>query len=107
MWQLQIYHGDALLKMKEWKRAEAVYRDALQSRKHFVKVESGDQCEMDAKIKLHTCYVSMGQINQAINILQSISSKNRTAKINMALGRLYHQNGMDKVSTIIIIIHFK
>ena len=88
--------------MKEWKRAEAVFRDALQSRKHFVKVESGDQCEIDAKFKLHTCYVSMGQINQAINILQSISSKNRTAKINMALGRLYHQNGMDKVSKIII-----
>jgi len=103
VWQLQIYHGDALLEMREWRRAEAVYREALQAKKHYMKLkqlegvgESGSSIEVDVKYKLHKCYVAMGQPNQAINILQSIVAKNRTARVSMALGRLYHQNGMER-----------
>jgi len=103
VWQLQVYHGDALLEMKEWRRAEAVYREALQAKKHYMKVkqlegvgEAGNSSEVEVKFKLHKCYVAMGQPNQAINILQSIVAKNRTARVSMALGRLYHQNGMER-----------
>jgi len=103
VWQLQVYHGDALLEMREWRRAEAVYREALQAKKHYLKVkqlegvgETGCSSEVDVKYKLHKCYVAMGQPTQAINILQSIVAKNRTARVSMALGRLYHQNGMER-----------
>ena len=52
---------------------------------------------MDIKYKLHLCYVGMGQSNnQAINILQSIVTKNRTAKVNMALAKLYHAANMER-----------
>jgi len=105
-WELQVCHGDSLLELKEWRRAEIVFREALQTRKHYMKVkqmESGGgvevgcvNSEVDIKYKMHQCYVAMGQPNQAINILQSIISKNRTAKVSMALGRLYHQNGMER-----------
>jgi anaphase-promoting complex subunit 7 len=33
---------------------------------------------------------------QAVIILQSIPSKQRSPKISMALGKLYHQNGMER-----------
>ena len=52
----------------------------------------------EVKYKLHKCYVDMGQPNQAINILQSIVAKNRTGRVSMALGRLYHQNGMERLA---------
>ena len=56
VWQLQVYHGDALLEMREWRRAEAVYREALQAKKHYLKVkqlegvgETGCSSEVDVK----------------------------------------------------------
>ena len=33
---------------------------------------------------------------KAVNILQSIPAKQRSAKISLALGKLYHQNGMER-----------
>jgi len=102
VWQLQVYHGDSLLELKEWRRAESVYREALQTRKHYLKVkqvesvEGGGSNEVEVKYKLHKCYVAMGQPNQAINILQSIVAKNRSPMVSMALGRLYHQAGMER-----------
>jgi len=104
VWQMQVYHGDSLLELKEWRRAEAVYREALQARKHYLKVkqvemvgvEGGNASEVEVKFKLHQCYVAMGQPNQAVNILQSVIAKNRTARVSMALGKLYHQAGMER-----------
>jgi len=106
--QLHIYQGDALLDMKEWRRAESEYLAAQQVRKQLVKsraLRSPDAsspeatvptCEVDVKFKLHQCYVALGQPNQAVNILQSIVAKQRTAKVSMALGKLYQQIGMER-----------
>nr|CAD7449488.1 unnamed protein product [Timema bartmani]CAD7460693.1 unnamed protein product [Timema tahoe] len=52
--------------------------------------------EIDIKYQIHACHVSLKQYNQAIMVLQSIPCKQRNAKINMALGKLYQQAGMER-----------
>jgi len=106
--QLHIYQGDALLEMREWKRAESQYLASQQLRKQLVKsraLRSPDATsveatvptsEVDVKFRLHQCYVALGQPNQAVNVLQSIVAKQRTAKVSMALGKLYQQIGMER-----------
>jgi len=107
--QLHIYQGDALLEMREWKRAESQYLAAQQVRKQLVKsralrsppdatsVEATvPTSEVEVKFKLHQCSVALGQPNQAVNVLQSIVAKQRTAKVSMALGKLYQQIGMER-----------
>jgi len=105
-YQAKVFQADALLQMKEFRRAETLYKQALSARKHYLKTrlikspdgsESGDlTCEVEVKYSLHKCYMAIGQHNQALSILQSVIAKQRTPKINEALGRLYHQQGMER-----------
>lgn len=50
----------------------------------------------DIKYQIHLCHVGLKQSHQAITVLQSIPGKQRNAKINMALARLYQQGGMER-----------
>ena len=50
----------------------------------------------DVKFQLHLCYVHYKQFGQATGILESIPAKQRTVKVNMALGRLYQQCGTER-----------
>ena len=109
-WQLQRILADSLLELKEWKRAEAVYRQILQAKKHsrskpppvVTNMNTPPPCqdlssEADIKYKLYECYMGMGQSNtQARNILESIATKNRCGKVNMALARLYHAANLER-----------
>jgi len=52
--------------------------------------------EVEVKYRLHSCYVALGQPNQAVNVLQSIVARQREAKVSMALGRLYQAIGMER-----------
>lgn len=45
---------------------------------------------------MHLCHVKLQHSDQAIDVLQSIPGKQRNAKINMALAKLYHQSGMER-----------
>lgn len=45
---------------------------------------------------MHLCYVKLHQSDEAINILQTISAKQRTAKVNMALAKLYQKVGSER-----------
>jgi len=104
--QSKVFQADALLQLKEYRRAETFYKHALAARKHYLKTklikspdgsESSDlPCEVELKYSLHKCYMAMSQHNQALTILQSIIAKQRTPKVNEALGRLYHQQGMER-----------
>jgi anaphase-promoting complex subunit 7 len=47
----------------------------------------------DIKYQLHLCLVKLKDNKQALAVLQSIPSKQRKTKINMALAKLYHQMG--------------
>jgi len=104
--QMQLLLADSYLELREWKLAESLYRMILQQRKQankarqMTELSSVGNCELvsevDIKYKLHQCCVAVGQSNQAISVLQSIPSANRTVKVNMSLGRLYHLAGMEK-----------
>lgn len=45
--------------------------------------------ESDIKFKLHQCLVKQYELKEAVGLLESISAKNRSAKVNHALGTLY------------------
>lgn len=47
----------------------------------------------EIKYQLHLCLVKLRDYKQALNVLQSIPSKQRKIKINMALAKLNHQMG--------------
>lgn len=51
---------------------------------------------MEVRFKLHECYCEMKQFREAISVLDAISTKQRNAKVNMALAKLYQRTGMDR-----------
>ncbi|XP_035217809.1 anaphase-promoting complex subunit 7-like isoform X2 [Stegodyphus dumicola] len=103
-YQTFVYYADSLVNLKEYKKAEAMYRRALQLKKSLAKTKGKSQpfpqgevtSEVDVKYKAHLCLVNLKQFSQAIGLLESISAKQRTASVNMALAKLYHQNGMER-----------
>ena len=106
--QLQSLLADSLFELKEWKRAEAMYRQVLQGRKYCRSLQqnNGQQqsdvaagAEVDVKYKIYQCYMNIGQSNKsAIEILQSIPAKHRPCKVNIALGKLYQSAGQDRLA---------
>lgn len=112
--QVQGIIGDSLLELKEWKRAETIYRHVLQAKKHSRSLKlqvptliinnsknlptaaSESISEAEIKYKLHLCYLGLGQANQARTILESISTKSRPARVHMALAKLYHSANMER-----------
>ncbi|CAH1801460.1 unnamed protein product [Owenia fusiformis] len=98
--QLMVYYGNSLYHTEEFKKAENVYRKALQTKKVLNKTKS-TKCtdlpsEVDVKYKIHQCLYNLKQYKEAINMLEGISSKQRSARINTALAKLYHRMGMDR-----------
>lgn len=104
MYQTYVYYADALVSLKEYKKAEAMYRRALQLKKSLGKTKGKTQTipqgevtsEVDIKYKLHLCLVNLKQYSQAIHLLESISTKQKTPCVNMGLAKLYHQSGMER-----------
>lgn len=47
----------------------------------------------DIKYQLHLCLVKLKDNKQALSVLQSVPSKQRKTKINMAIAKLNHQMG--------------
>ncbi|KAK7069413.1 Anaphase promoting complex subunit 7, partial [Halocaridina rubra] len=42
------------------------------------------------------CNIAVRQFTQAVALLESIPQRHRTPKVNMSLGRLYQQAGMER-----------
>jgi len=57
------------------------------------------ESEIDVKFKLHVCYKKLNQHLNATLILESISAKQRTARINVALGELYQREKKEALAT--------
>lgn len=53
---------------------------------------------IDLKYKLHQCQMHCKKPLEALSMLQSIPAKQRNARTNMALGKLYIQNGMERAA---------
>ena len=68
---------------------------------HFLKIFSPTfsqeiPSEVEVRYKQHECYNEMKQYREAISVLELISTKQRNAKVNMALAKLYQRTGMDR-----------
>ncbi|GFU10345.1 anaphase-promoting complex subunit 7 [Nephila pilipes] len=106
-YQTFVFYGDALLNLKEFRKAETMFKKALQFRKSLAKTKGKAQpfpqgevsSEVDVKYKAHLCLVNMKQYSQAASILDSIPAKQRNPCINMALAKINHlQNGNERVA---------
>ncbi|KAK8769574.1 hypothetical protein V5799_013963 [Amblyomma americanum] len=103
--QSYVYCGDAYVQLGDFKRAEAHYQKAIQLKKSAAKTKgkaptsiiTGDvTSENDIKYQIHVCHVNMKQPTQAISALESIPGKQRSSRVNMALGQLYQQSGNER-----------
>lgn len=102
--QIMVYYADALFHNKDFKKAESMYRKALQLKKSLVKNKGKTQgfpqidlsSDIDIKYQMYLCHSNLKQYNLAVSVLESIPGKQRTASINMALAKLYQQAGMER-----------
>jgi len=96
--QTMVYLADSFLEQKEFAKAEVFYRKALELRKTLSKQRGlGNlSAETDIRYQMHLCHVSLKQPVQALLVLQGIPAKLRSVKVNMALGKLYILNGLER-----------
>ncbi|CAL8101568.1 unnamed protein product [Orchesella dallaii] len=98
-----ILMGDSTFHLHEFTRAESFYRRALQMFKYLSKSQQAkdqlpDDCSIGLKYKLHLCLVHLKKPTEALNMLQSIPAKQRTARTNLALAKMYVQNGSERAA---------
>lgn len=82
---------------------ETVYLKNYQQRQvlFIVQVLSWIKCLipfvfLDIRYQMHICHISLKQPVQALLVLQGIPAKLRSVKVNMALGKLYVMNGLER-----------
>lgn len=104
---MYLYYAESLYQLEQYAKAENIFYQAFQQRKNIVKKKSGTKphtekdskeimSDVDIKFKMHLCYVKLKQYQKAVCILQSIAARSRNVKINMALGMLYKETGMER-----------
>ncbi|KAJ8920240.1 hypothetical protein NQ315_011901 [Exocentrus adspersus] len=104
--QITLYYADALYNTQQYFQAENLYRQALQMRKNIIIKKSTNNkmsdsqnevaSDVDIKYKIHLCCLALKQKKAAGEILQMISARLRTPKVNMALGNIYKELGMER-----------
>jgi anaphase-promoting complex subunit 7 len=50
----------------------------------------------EVRYQMHICHLALKQSVQALLVLQGIPAKLRSVKVNMALGKLYVMNGLER-----------
>lgn len=101
-YQSLVYYGDALYQLGEYKKAESAYSRCLMLRKmpNKTKIKSSAATELtsevDVQFKIYQCLHKTNQNAEALSTLESINTKKRTARINMALAKLYLHEGRDR-----------
>ncbi|XP_043571632.1 anaphase-promoting complex subunit 7 isoform X3 [Chiloscyllium plagiosum] len=121
-YQLLVYNADALFHDKEYRNAESKYKIALQQKKALSKTtkvrpaggstpstpqtqgcqqraRKVSEClpsEIEVKYKMAECYTMLRQERDAVAILDTISTRQRTPKINMMLANLYKKAGQER-----------
>ncbi|ESO97919.1 hypothetical protein LOTGIDRAFT_181978 [Lottia gigantea] len=101
-YQCLVYLGDSLLQLAEYKKSEFMYRKALVFKKTINKTKGKCGTVMDitsdveVKCRLYNCLTKMDQDKEALNVLESINSKQRNSKVNSALAKLYLKDGRDR-----------
>eukprot|EP00057_Strongylocentrotus_purpuratus_P020879 XP_011675353.1 PREDICTED: anaphase-promoting complex subunit 7 [Strongylocentrotus purpuratus] len=107
-YQLLVFYADALYEEQECKRAEGMYRKALQLKKMINKSKVKGQTqtsqqpddnlpsELDVRFRIYQCHNILKNHREALAVLESIPAKMREPKVNMALAKLYQKIGMER-----------
>lgn len=100
-----MYNANSLFHQKQYRRADTVYRGALIARRAIVKtkpptvmsINFENMVEMfpdhEIRYKIALCMELTNNIPEALAILNTISNRQRTLKINMMIGKLSLQSG--------------
>ncbi|XP_055642307.1 anaphase-promoting complex subunit 7 [Toxorhynchites rutilus septentrionalis] len=101
-----IYYAESLFQDNEFREAEVIYRQALQAKRMLSKTKSSENkitensspifSEVEIKYKTAKCLIEIKRFRDAIVVLQSLSMKQRTPKVNMLLSRLCHNHGHER-----------
>lgn len=95
-----MYNANSLFYQKQYRKADIVYRDGLIARKAIVKSKTPTVMsinyenlvemfpEHEIRYKIAVCMELIKNIPEALTVLNSISNKQRTLKVNMMLGKL-------------------
>lgn len=103
--QISVYYADSLYYLEQYSQAENIYIQTLQLKKNIVKNKNATKLndhlkditpDLEIKYKIYLCYIKLKQVQKALSVLQSIPARSRTVKINMALGHLYRNSGMER-----------
>lgn len=112
-------YADALYHTQQYLQADNAYSKALQIRKYIAKnkstkanststpennqnnsnisqKEQQKDIEINIKYKMYLCRINMKQPQKAIEILQTVPARTRIPKVNMALGDLYMEAGLER-----------
>lgn len=104
-YQLYVDYANSLYHLQQYVEASNTYMQAFQMRKYLVKTKSSEKVpdnqkdlpsDVELKYRCHICFIKLKQIQKAIDVLQNIPGRNRTPCINMALGDLYKETGLER-----------
>lgn len=100
-----VYNANSLFHQRQYRKADTVYRGALIARRAIVKtkpptvmsINFENMVEMfpdhEIRYKIALCMEHTNNLAEALSILNSISNRQRTSKINMLIGKLSIQSG--------------
>ncbi|XP_071946347.1 anaphase-promoting complex subunit 7-like [Antedon mediterranea] len=106
-YQVLVYYAGSLYEEEEYKRAEAYYRRAFHLKKSLNRCkgkssqplsssEAGLPTDLDIKYRLYQCNYKLKNFSEAKAVLESIPAKQRSAKVNLALAKLYQRTGTER-----------
>lgn len=100
-----VYTANSLFHQKQYRKADTVYRGALIARRAIVKakpptvmsINFENMVEMfpdhEIRYKIALCMEHTNNSAEALSILNTISNRQRTSKINMLIGKLSMESG--------------
>ncbi|XP_012288203.1 anaphase-promoting complex subunit 7 [Orussus abietinus] len=101
-----VHCADSHFHLGKYRKAESLYKKSLQFRKCLLKSKEAAKTpqdgqkdvlsDIDIKYQIHNCLVKLKNPREALQVLQSIPGKQRTAKINMALAKMFQDQGMER-----------
>ncbi|RWS05178.1 Anaphase-promoting complex subunit 7-like protein [Dinothrombium tinctorium] len=106
-YQIHVFYADSLFQNQRYSQAENIYKKALDLRKAISRNKKKTQSltstecgtETDLKYQLYLCAKKRQDYRNALHILESIPQRQRSAKINLALGEMYHREKSDSNAT--------
>lgn len=104
-YQLFVHYADSLYHLQQYVEASNIYLQVFEIRKYLIKTKCSIKTpdnqkdlpsDVELKYRCHICFIKQKQISKAIDILQNIPVRNRTGCINMMLGNLHKETGMER-----------